>query len=161
MVRTPEQRSLWNTLIDREHLHGMTTFAGCQVRYLVGSAHGWLGAAGFSACARRVSARDRWMAWTDEQRRENLNRVVCLSRFLIRPMVRCPHLASQVLGWVLRRLPGDFESRYGYKPWLVESFADAGYDGTCLLAAAAGSAGGGPETAAGTGRRVEYGRVGG
>lgn len=36
---------------------------------------------------------------------------------------------------VLRRFPGDFDSRYGYRPWLVESFADAGYDGTCLLAA--------------------------
>ena len=135
VVRTPDQRSIWNTLIHREHPHGMTTFAGCQMRYLVGSTHGWLGAAGFSASARRIAARDRWMAWNDAQRRDHLNRVVCLSRFLIRPMVRCPHLASHVLGGVLRRLPRDFAFRYGYRPWLVESFADAGYDGTCLLAA--------------------------
>ena len=58
-----------------------------------------------------------------------------MSRFLIRPSVRCPHLASHVLGRILRRLPGDFEARYGRRPWLVESFADQGYEGTCLLAA--------------------------
>ena len=129
------ERARWNTLIAREHPHGMTTFAGCQVRYLVGSAHGWLGAAGFAAAARRAAARDRWIGWDDEQRREHLQRVVCLSRFLIRPSVHCPHLASHVLGRILRRLPHDFQARYGYRPWLVESFADAGYDGTCLRAA--------------------------
>ena len=135
VVATADGRALWNTLMAREHPHGVTTFAGPQLRYLVGSAHGWLGAAGFSAAALRVSARDRWMAWSDGRRRAHLNRVVCLSRFLIRPAVRCPHLASHVLGRMLRRLPGDFRARYGYRPWLVESFADAGYDGTCLRAA--------------------------
>ena len=134
-VTTRGDRALWNTLIAREHPHGMTTFAGCQVRYLVGSAHGWLGAAGFSAAALRVAARERWVAWSDEGRRSHLERVVCLSRFLIRPSVRCPHLASYVLGRILRRLPGDFEERYGLRPYLVESFADEGYDGTCLRAA--------------------------
>ena len=128
-------RAVWNTLVAREHPHGMTVFAGCQVRYLVGSAHGWLGAAGFSAAALRVAARDRWIGWDDAGRRDHLQRVVCLSRFLVRPSVRCPHLASHALGRILRRLPGDFEERYGFRPYLVESFADEGYDGTCLRAA--------------------------
>jgi len=135
LVARSAERALWNTLIAREHPHGMTTFAGCQVRYLVGSAHGWLAAAGFSAAALRVAARDRWVGWNDEGRRSHLERVVCLSRFLVRPSVRCPHLASHVLGRILRRLPGDFEDRYGFRPYLVESFADEGYDGTCLRAA--------------------------
>ena len=135
LVARPAERAVWNTLIAREHPHGMTTFAGCQVRYLVGSAHGWLAAAGFSAAALRVAARDRWIGWDDEGRRSDLERVVCLSRFLVRPSVRCPHLASHVLGRILRRLPGDFEERYGFRPYLVESFADEGYDGTCLRAA--------------------------
>ena len=134
-VAKPGDRALWNTLVAREHPHGMTTFAGRQLRYLVGSDHGWLGAAGFSAAALRVAARDLWIAWDDEGRRAHLDRVVCLSRFLVRPSVRCPHLASHVLGRILRRLPGDFEARYGFRPYLVESFADAGYDGTCLRAA--------------------------
>ena len=133
-VADAADRVLWNTLIAREHPHG-TTFAGCQVRYLVGSAHGWLGAAGFAAAALRAAARDGWIGWDDAGRRGHLQRVVCLSRLLIRPSVRCPHSASHVLDRILRRLPGDFEERYGFRPYLVESFADEGYDGTCLRAA--------------------------
>ena len=135
VTRRRWERDLWNTLIGREHPHGITTFAGCQVRYLVGSAHGWLGAAGFSAAARWGTARDRWMAWSAAQRLDHLPRVLCLSRFLIRPSVRCPHLASFVLGRILKRLPEDFEARYGYRPWVVETYADRGYDGACLKAA--------------------------
>ena len=134
-VTTAADRALWNTLIAREHPHGMTTFAGRQLRYLVGSAHGWLGAAGFSAAALKVAARDRWIAWTDSQRSGQLDRILCLSRFLVRPSVRCPHLASHLLGRILRRLPRDFEARYGFRLLLVESFADEGYAGTCLRAA--------------------------
>jgi len=99
------------------------------VRYLIGSAHDWLGATGFQVAALKVAARERWMGWSDEQRRGHLDRVICLSRFLVRPMVRCRNLASHVLGRILRRWPGDFEARYGCRPWLVESFADEGYDG--------------------------------
>ena len=128
-------RAIWNTLIAEEHPHGLATFAGCQMRYLVGSAHGWLGAVGFSAAALRVAARDRWIAWDEAGRRDHLHLVVCLSRFLIRPSVSCPHLASHVLGRALRRLGGDFEARYGFRPLLVESYADEGYAGTCLRAA--------------------------
>ena len=134
-VADAADRALWNTLMAGEHPRGMTTFAGCQVRYLVGSAHGWLGAAGFAAAALRAAARDRWIGWDDAGCRDHLQRVVCLSRFLIRPSVRCPHLASHVLGRILRRLPADFEGRYGFRPYLVESFADEGYNGTCLPAA--------------------------
>ncbi len=110
------------------------------------------GAAGFAAAALRVAARDRWIAWSDEGRRAHLDRVVCLSRFLIRPLVRCPHLASHVLGRILHRLPHDFEEHYGFRPDLVESFADEGYDGIFLRAANFhGSAG--PKAAAGSGHR--------
>ena len=87
VVESRDERQVWNTMIGDEHPRGMTTFAGCQMRYLVASSHGYLGAAGFSASALRLSARDRWMAWSDEQRKQALNRVVCMSRFLIRPGV--------------------------------------------------------------------------
>ncbi len=56
VVNTIPDHALWNTLIEREHPHGMTNFPGCQLRYLEGSSHGWQGAAGFSAAALRVSA---------------------------------------------------------------------------------------------------------
>ena len=135
LAESDGQRRIWSALMADEHPHGMATFAGCQLRYLVSSSHGWLSAVGFSASALCLSARDRWMGWSSGQRRDHLHRVVCLSRFLIRPGVRCTNLASHVLGRVLRRLPGDFEARYGFCPWLVETFVEPGQDGTSLRAA--------------------------
>lgn len=126
----------WNELIAGEHPQGERALVGRQLKYLVGSEHGWLGAVGFSASALRLEARDRWIGWTAQQRRTHQDRVVNLSRLLIRPSVCCRNLASRVLGACLRRLPKDFEKRYGYRPWVVESFVDrAQHDGTCFQAA--------------------------
>ena len=134
-VEQGRQRRVWNTLLHFEHPQGTTTFAGCQVRYLVVSAHGVLGAVGFSASALHLRAREAWMGWSDEQRQAHLHRVLCLSRFLIRPGVQCRNLASQVLGRVLARLPADFEARYRYRPWLVETFVGPAHDGASFKAA--------------------------
>ena len=43
VVEDEAQRRVWNTLLATEHPQGTTTFVGCQLRYLIGSAHGWLG----------------------------------------------------------------------------------------------------------------------
>ena len=78
--------------------HGTGSFVGHQMRYLVGSAHGWLGGVGFAASARHLKARDVWVGWEDACRRAHLHRVVGLCRMLIRPDVTCRNLASDVLG---------------------------------------------------------------
>lgn len=135
-VASEEEMRLWNELLAREHPRGAGPFVGRQLRYLVGFEHGWLGAVGFAAAALQLGARDRWMGWDVETRRGYLDRVVGLSRLLIRPGVECRNLASRVLGLALKRLPGDFEARYGYRPWLVESFVDTTWaSGTCFQAA--------------------------
>ena len=135
LVEQGRQRRVWNTLLHFEHPQGTTTFAGCQVRYLVVSAHGVLGAVGFSAAALQLRAREAWMGWSAGQRLAHLHRVLCLSRFLIRPGVQCRNLASQVLGRVLARLAEDFEARYRYRPWLVETFVGPAHDGASFKAA--------------------------
>jgi hypothetical protein len=109
---------------------------GRQLHYLVHSAHGWLGGLAFAAAALQLHARDRWIGWTVDERRAYLDRVVGLSRLLIRPGVRCKNLASHVLGLALARLAADFEARYGYAPWLAETFVDTvQVAGTCFRAA--------------------------
>lgn len=134
-VTDEDLRRVWTELMRREHPLGAPTLAGHQLRYLVRSAHGWLGALGFAAAALKLAAREGWIGWDDAQRRAHLHRVIGLSRFLVRPMVQCHNLASQVLGQALRVLPGHFERRYGYHPWLVESFVDpAEHAGTCYRA---------------------------
>ena len=136
LVRSPQQRRTWNELVASEHPQGAVLHVGAQLRYLIESEHGVLGAIGFAAAALAVAARDEWIGWDAELRRKRLHRVLGLSRFLIRPSVRCQRLASKVLGMVLRRLLEDFRQRYGYSPWLVETYCDPQqHAGTCFRAA--------------------------
>ena len=131
-----EDMLIWNELIAREHPQGNRRLVGRQLKYLVGSTHGWLGAVGFSASALRLEARDGWIGWTADERRTHQDRVVNLSRFLIRRSVACSNLASHVLGTCLRTVEKDFEERYGFRPWLLETFVDVQHHrGTCFQAA--------------------------
>ena len=108
---------------------------GAQIRYLIGSEHGWLGGLGFGASAIKLGDRDQWIGWDTDQQRQHLHRVIGMSRFLIRPSVRCHNLASMVLGMTLRSVGQDFEDQYKYRPWLVESFVDSDFfAGTCYQA---------------------------
>jgi len=135
-VDSVDQMRVWNEMMIGEHPQGAGPLVGAQVRYLIDSAHGWLGGFGFAAAALQLADRDDWIGWDVSTRREHLYRVVGMNRFLIRPQVCCHNLASRVLGMALRGLSEDFEQRYGYRPWLVESFVDTeAYAGTCYQAA--------------------------
>lgn len=133
-VEDEAHRAIWNELMAREHPRGAGPLVGCQLRYLIGSAHGWLGALGFAAAALALAPRDQWMGWDVPLRGAQLHRVVGLSRFLIRPGVCCRYLASHVLARVLRRLGADFQARYGYRPYLVETFVEPPHSGVSLRA---------------------------
>ncbi len=124
LVETDAQRQVWNTLMAYEHPRGAGPFVGPQLRYLVGSAHGWLGGVGFAASARRLRSRDAWVGWDDTGRRAHLHRVLGLCRLLVRPGIVCRNLASHVLGRVVRAVGDDCEGLYGYRPWLLETFVD-------------------------------------
>ncbi len=136
LVTTLEQMRTWNELMIDDHPQGAGPLVGRQLRYLIGSQHGWLGGVGFAAAALQLADRDAWIGWDAEQRRSYLHYVVGMSRFLIRPSVHCHNLASKVLSLSMTALPADFERRYGYQPWLVESFVDTSvYSGTSYRAA--------------------------
>ena len=86
-VRSEQQMRIWNEMMIQEHPRGHGPLVGRQIRYLVDSKHGWLGALGFAAPALKLAERDRWIGWNVEQRRDYLHTVVNMSRFLIRPTV--------------------------------------------------------------------------
>ncbi len=127
---------IWNELMIREHPLGAGPLVGRQLRYLIGSDHGWLGAIGFGAAALNLRDRDRWIGWDAEGCGAHLDKVVGLARFLIRPSVRCNNLASHALGLCVKAMRSDFEHRYGYEPLLLETFVDtSNFLGTCFRAA--------------------------
>jgi hypothetical protein len=131
-----ERFRTWNELIETEHPLHDSRMVGRQLRYLIGSEHGWLGAVGFGSCALRLADRDAWIGWDEPKRRQFQDRVLDMRRFLIRPTVRCENLASRVLSMVTERVGTDFQRRYGFEPWLLESFVNTeAYEGTCYQAA--------------------------
>jgi hypothetical protein len=136
LVESDEQRGIWNELIIREHPLGERPLVGRQLRYLIYSESGYLGAAGFASAALRLRERDEWIGWDEQTRREHLDKIVCLSRLLIRPGVKCANLASRALAMLVEVFATDFARRYGYQPWLLESFVDVSqHQGTCYRAA--------------------------
>ncbi|MDO8343343.1 MAG: IS4 family transposase [Cellvibrio sp.] len=135
LVKSEAHMRIWNEMMIGEHPQGAGPLVGRQMRYLISSDQGWLGGFGFASAALHLSARDKWIGWDTYQRMAHLDLVVSMSRFLIRPSVKCHNLASKVLGMSMSVLPEDFEGQYGYRPYLVESFVDSDhYTGTCYRA---------------------------
>ncbi len=135
-VETRPDSSLWNELVERHHYLGYQPLPGAQIRYLIARGDDLLAAVGFGASAWKVAPRDRFIGWTLEQRRDHLHQVVDNARFLILPWIRSPNLASHLLARLARRLPQDWQRRYGYAPVLLETFVEqARFRGTCYRAA--------------------------
>lgn len=128
--------SLWNDLMIQQHPCRDAPLVGTQLRYLIGSDHGWLGALGFGPPAFVLGARDQWIGWSTRARLDHLCQVVCLSRLLIRQEVRCTNLVSTIWSRVAARLGQDWQSRYGARPLLVETFVDRSRFTGCSFAAA-------------------------
>jgi len=135
-VQDKRASRLWNGLIERYHYLSYTPLPGAQLRYLIESDQGVLGAIGFGAAAWKVAARDRWIGWEAPCREAHLGRVLNNARFLILPWVQVKNLASKVLALAAKRMPDDFAARYGERPVLLETFVEIPrFRGTCYRAA--------------------------
>lgn len=135
-VNTKSLSSLWNEYMHRYHYLGYQPLPGAQLRYLIIAADQVLGALGFGAAAWKTAARDQWIGWNRQQRERNLHLIINNARMLILPWVNSPNLASKVLSMAARRLPFDWESRYAYRPVLLETFVQKDrFAGTCYKAA--------------------------
>jgi hypothetical protein len=136
-VRNYAQRRLWYEYMDRYHYLGYRIPFGAQLRYFIQStvSQTRLGCLQFSSPAWRMAARDGWIGWTDTQRCQNLQKIVCNSRFLIFPWVRVKNLASSVLSMAVKTVPDDWFACYGYRPVLMETLVDRKqFSGTCYKA---------------------------
>ena len=139
LVTTAEQRDLWRELVERYHYLGHRVPFGAHLRYLIrieDTSQTVVGCLQYSSGAWRIQARDQWIGWNEAGRKAHLQRIINNSRFLILPWVRIRNLASHVLSRAARRLPQDWEIRYGLDPWLLETLVDPSrFSGTCYRAA--------------------------
>jgi Druantia protein DruA/Transposase DNA-binding/Transposase Tn5 dimerisation domain len=128
VVVTSKDRELdqqWKKLVAAHHYLGYRPLCGAQLRYLIASEHGYMGALGFSAAALYLKARERWIGWSHAARQYHLPKVVANSRFVIARGVRVKNLASKVLALAQKRLPEDWANAYGYKPVLLETYVES------------------------------------
>jgi hypothetical protein len=137
-VARPDERLLFRELVGRHHALGYAVPYGAHIQYLVSvsrPAPTVVGGLQFSSAAWRLRARDGWIGWDDRTRARHLTRIVANSRLLVLPWVHVANLVSTTLRVALRRLPQDWQARYGVEPLLVETFVDpARYTGGCYRA---------------------------
>ena len=133
--RTPEE-GLFNSLIEQHHYLGYTQPVGEQLKYLVYAEQRPVACFAWSSAPRHLGPRDRFIGWSAEERRRNIALVAYNPRFLILPWVEVPHLASHLLGRMVRMLPQEWERIYGHPVYFAETFVDAPrFRGTCYRAA--------------------------
>ena len=136
LVQSEQQRLLFRELVGRHHYLGYAVPFGAHLSYLFYSGSQVLGCMQFRSPAWRMASREQWIGWDEPTRRNNLQRVVNQSRFLILPWVHIANLASVILSRALRRLGQDWKTRYATLPLLVETLVDESrYTGHCYRAA--------------------------
>src|SRR5271169_1879410 len=127
---------LWNAYIQRYHYLGHQLMPGAQLRYFVRAAGQVIALLSFGASAWKTKPRDEFIGWTHDERARNLHLIVNNARFLILPWIRCRNLASRTLALISKRLAHDWQTRYAYRPVLLETFVEKPrFTGTCYKAA--------------------------
>ena len=135
-VRRTEKESLFNGLIRSHHYLGYAQPVGEHLKFLVSTAAHPVACFAWSSAPRHLGPRDRFIGWSAEERRRNIRLVAYNSRFLILPWVKVPHLASHLLGRMVRMLSAEWEQVYGHPVHLAETFVDpTRWKGTCYRAA--------------------------
>ena len=135
-VRRHEQEPLFNALLQAHHYLGYTQPVGEHLKYVVYAGQRPVACFAWSSAARHLGPRDRFIGWSPAQRRANIRFVAYNPRFLILPWVTVPHLASHLLGRMVRVLAADWERVYGHAVHFAETFVDAQrFRGTCYRAA--------------------------
>jgi len=135
-VRRTDDEPLVKGLIEEHHYLGYTQPVGEHLKFLVLAGGRPVACFAWSSAPRHLGPRDRFIGWAPETRRRNIRYLAYNSRFLILPWVFVPHLASHLLGRMVRMLPAEWERVYGHPVYFAETFVEpARFKGTCYRAA--------------------------
>lgn len=135
-VRRTPQEAVFNGLIEHHHYLGYRQPVGEHLKYIAVAQDRPVACLAFSSVAYRLAARDTFIGWSDEARKQNLHLLAYNTRFLIPDWVRVPHLASHLLGTVCRRLSVDWLALYRHPVHWVETMVDTSrFAGTVYRAA--------------------------
>jgi hypothetical protein len=135
LVRRAEGEALFDYLLSRYHYLGYRRPVGEQLKYLVVAGARPIACLAWSSAPRRLNLRDQWVGAAHPAYCHNLHLIAYNTRYLILPWVKVPHLASHLLGRILRRISADWQDCYHHPLQLLESFVDCErFRGTCYRA---------------------------
>lgn len=135
-VDKSDEELVWDELVRSYHYLGYQKMIGQRIKYLVKAGSRIVAAISYNRPAQRVAARDEYIGWEEADRLRNLRYMVSNNRFLILPWVHIRYLASHLLSMSLKLVQQDWETSYGVRPMLAETFVDVEkYQGTCYKAA--------------------------
>lgn len=135
-VRRTEDEPLLEALLEQHHYLGYRRPVGEHLKYLVRAQGHPVACFVWTSAVRHLGCRDRYLGWSKELRRKNAPLLAYNQRFLILPWVKVPHLATHLLGEMVKRLAGDWERVYGHTVYFAETFVDTErFKGTCYRAA--------------------------
>jgi hypothetical protein len=132
-----QARRALEAALQRDHYLGYRSRVGQNLQYWVcDRVDRPLACVVFGAPAWQCAPRDQWIGWDAAHRARHLGQIANNTRFLIFRWVRVAHLASHILGQVNRRLPRDWQAKYGQPLWLLETFVERpSFAGTSYRAA--------------------------
>ena len=119
-----DEHGCYEQFIDEQHYLKSAKLVGEQLRYVVEYHGEWLALLSWNAGSYHLADRDKWIGWSEAQRRIRLPFIANNSRFLILEGKGCPNLASRAMKLCLQRIDSDWNEAYGHGILVVESFVD-------------------------------------
>jgi len=136
LVRRTPHEALFNSLLSQYHYLGYSQPVGEHLKYLIWAQGRPVACLAFSSAPRHLGCRDRFIGWSAAARRRNIRGIAYNTRFLVLPWVKVPHLASHVLGRIVRGISRHWQEVYGHPLYFLETFVDPErFRGTCYRAA--------------------------
>ena len=135
-VRRADGEDVFNHLLKEYHYLGFSRPVGEHLKYLVLCGDRPLACMAWNSGPLKLTLRDEFVGAPRQAYAHNLHLIAYNSRYLIAPWVHVRHLASHLLGRIVRRISGDWQSLYHHPLHLLESFVDIErFKGTCYRAA--------------------------
>lgn len=109
----------------RHHYLGALGKIGETIWYVATWREQWVAQLSLSASALKCGVRDRWIGWDFRSQYGRLKLIANNSRFLILPDWHRPNIGSRVLSLTERRVVADWQTRFGHRLLLLETFVDS------------------------------------
>jgi len=112
LVSSTELESLWDQLVRTYHYLGYEKMIGPRVKYIVWLDKRAIAAISYNQAAYKLKARDVFIDWNEDEKKQYLPNVLDNNRFLILPWVHIKNLASHIISLSIGHLKQDCPKIY-------------------------------------------------